>query len=775
MQSSDTDQILSRTVRVLKRRKLLLLLCFVAVLVPIGIYNQLQTPLYQASTMLVFEEINAGLPHYDDDTSRDITLANRLEEFGSYSFHQDIAQALPLETLQRFPFPSETPPGFDAQTYVVSTIHKSLEAYSVRNSNIVKVSVTLPDPELCAVVANTAASVFQERAFRIKQEGTTGVRQFIEQQLHIFAEKLEKSEESLKQYKETHNVVSFQSEAQEILRRATEAEVLYNSAKTNRQASEERLQAVQAEIAKQRRTLVPSITESSSPWAQQLRTRLVDLQTQYMQLKVQNYQPSHPKMVQLEQQIEQTKKDLAAEVMKLAETLGGADPMAQMQKYFADASSLQIEIESLKAQEQALGQVMRQYDTSLGTLPSKELNLAQLERERDVNQKIYTNLLEKLEESKITEAEKIPTIRIIDEAQVPKAPIRPRKKLNLAVGAVFALVVGIGLGWIQDAAAPVGSVAALEELTGWPVLASIPRIEKLPRGKLRLHNAAHSRAQVRRIKRHIYSQIEPYSAVAESYRMLRTNLQFLGLGDRYRTVLVTSIGAGEGKSTMLSNLAITLAKLGQKTLILDSEVRRPVQHTAFDVNRGPGLSEVLFPNGKNGQHYQEEVDQWLNRRVHREDGSPQERLERLEDAGPKHLDELMETAVKPVRIKNLQILTSGEAWSNPSITVSNFVQRMKVLLQQMKQKYDVILVDAPPIMLVHDAAVVATMVDAVVFVVNSARIDEEALHKAKQLLENARANVLGIVLNHFEPAGVYGSYYAYYRELEKSEAEAART
>src|SRR5262245_18723902 len=183
MQSSDTDQILSRTVRVLKRRKLLLLLCFVAVLVPIGIYNQLQTPLYQASTMLVFEEINAGLPHYDDDTSRDITLANRLEEFGSYSFHQDIAKALPLETMQRFPFPSETPPGFDPQTYVVTTIHKSLEAYSVRNSNIVKVSITLPDPELCAVVANAAASVFQERAFRIKQEGTSGVRQFIEQQL----------------------------------------------------------------------------------------------------------------------------------------------------------------------------------------------------------------------------------------------------------------------------------------------------------------------------------------------------------------------------------------------------------------------------------------------------------------------------------------------------------------------------------------------------------------------------------------------------------------
>ena len=786
MQQSDTEQIFARVGRILRRRKLLMLVCLVTVLVPIGIFNEVQTPIYQASTTVVFDEFANPVSSVDADYSREILIANRLEEFGSYSFAKDIADALPEESLQRFPYPEDAPDGFDEKAFAVSKIHKSIEAYSVRNSNIVRVHVQMEDRELCAAVANTAARVFQERSYRIKQEGTSGVRRFIESQLAIFETKLNESEESLKRYKQTNKVVSFESEAQEILKRATEAEVLYNQAKTNRRSLEERMSAVEAEIARQKKVLVPSMMHVSTPWAQKLKANLVDLQTQYMELKVQNYPPTHPKMVQLETEIERTKVDLGAEALKLAEAQNVVDPIVQMEKYFIESSSLQIEIESLRAQEAALKRVIDEYDISLGTLPDKELNLAQLERDRNVNQKLYTNLLEKLEATKISEAEKIPSIRIIDEAKIPSKPIRPRKKLNVAIGILFALFAGVGLAWFQEAVvAPVGSVQALENLTGWSVLASVPRIEKLPRGKLKLEHQPRSRAQVRRIKRHIYSQIEPYSAAAEAYRMLRTNLQFIGLGEKHRTILVTSIGPSEGKSTTLSNLAISLAKLGQKTLVLDSEVRRPVQHTAFDMTRGPGLAEVLVTsntevtsngNGKanaesNGEEDIDEV--WIDQK--RKKSVPIEISARMKEdaAHPKRLDELLKESVRSVRIRNLNILTSGDRWMDPSVTVSNYAQRLKAILSQLKQRHDVILVDAPPLMLVHDAAVVSTMVDGVIFVVNSSRVDDEALLKAKQLLENANANVLGIVLNDFETTGVYGSYYTYYRELENTQSEAA--
>lgn len=780
MQQSDTEQILTRVGRIVRRRKLLLLVCLVTVLVPIGIFNEVQAPIYQASTTVVFDEFANPVSTMDADYSRDIIIANRLEEFGSFSFAKDIGDALPEESLRRFPYPEDAPDGFDEKAFAVSKIHKSIDAFSVRNSNIVRVLVQMQDPALCAAVANTAARVFQERSYRIKHEGSSGVRRFIEAQLAIFEAKLNDSEEALKSYKENNKVVSFQSEAQEILKRSTEAEVLYNQAKTNRRSLEERMAAVKAEIARQKKVLVPSIMRGSTPWAQKLKAKLVDLQTQYMDLKVQNYPPTHPKMVQLQAEIERTKADLGEEAAKLAEAQNVVDPIVQMEKYFTEASSLQIEIESLRAQEAALKRVIDEYDTSLGSLPDKELNLAQLERERNVNQKLYTNLLEKLETAKISEAEKIPSIRIIDEAKIPSRPIRPRKKLNIAIGVVFALFAGIGLAWFQEAVvAPIGSVQALERLTGWPVLASIPRIEKLPRGKLKLENKPRSRAQVRRIKRHIYSQIEPYSAAAEAYRMLRTNLQFVGLGEKHRTVLVTSIGPSEGKSTTLSNLAISLSKLGKKTLIVDSEVRRPVQHTAFDMTRGPGLAEVLVTstsgdaggNG-NGLHTDGNIDEeWMDRKRDR----VIDICARLKshDEQPRRLDELVTDLVRRVRVRNLEILTSGDRWADPSATISNYAQRLKAVLSLLKQCYDVILVDAPPLMLVHDAAVVSTMVDAVVFVVNSSRVDDEALLKAKQLLQNANANVLGMVLNDFETVGVYGSYYTYYRELDGAQAEPA--
>jgi len=528
----------------------------------------------------------------------------------------------------------------------------------------------------------------------------------------------------------------------------------------------------------------------STPWAQQLKNKLVELQTQYMDLRIQNYPPTHPKMVQLETEIERTKADLSAEAHKLAEGANVVDPVVQIEKYFTETSSLQIEIESLRAQETALKRVMDGYDSSLSTLPEKELSLAQLERDRDVNQKLYTNLLEKLEAAKISEAEKIPSIRIIDEAKIPAKPIRPRKKLNLAIGILFALFAGVGLAWFQESVvAPIGSVQALENLTGWSVLASVPRIEKLPRGKLKLDNQPRSRAQVRRIKRHIYSQIEPYSAAAEAYRMLRTNLQFIGMGEKHRTILVTSIGPSEGKSTTLSNLAISLAKLGQKTLVVDSEVRRPVQHTAFDMTRGPGLAEILAPgsqvdsgntqgngngNGANGNGAGAEdvVDEvWLDRKPDKKHVRDEPKTS--ESKQPKRLDELLNEATRSVRIRNLKIITSGDRWMDPSVTISNYAPRLKVILSQLKQRHDVVLVDAPPLMLVHDAAVVSTMVDGVIFVVNSSRVDDEALLKAKQLLENAGANVLGIVLNDFETVGAYGSYYTYYNNVETAQPEAA--
>jgi uncharacterized protein involved in exopolysaccharide biosynthesis len=190
MQHSDSEQILSRLGRIIRRRKLLMILSFVIIVGPIAIYNQITTPIYQSSTTVVFDEVSAPVQSFEFDFSREIVTANRLEEFTSFSFAKDIADALDVETLQRFPYPEEAPEGFDPMGFVVTTVQESITAFSVRASNVVRINVQMQDPELCAAIANTAARVFQERSYRIKHEGTSGVRRFIESQLEIFSGKL---------------------------------------------------------------------------------------------------------------------------------------------------------------------------------------------------------------------------------------------------------------------------------------------------------------------------------------------------------------------------------------------------------------------------------------------------------------------------------------------------------------------------------------------------------------------------------------------------------
>lgn len=729
MPSAESEQILALLQRVFRRRKRLILACTVAILAPIAALNELVPPTYEATTAMVFDEFIGPVALSSHDDSREIRVANRLEELNSYSFAQDIADALPAEAIHRFRWPEDPPEDFDAERYVPAQIHENMVAYAVRKSNIVRISVEMHDPWLCMTIANTAARVFQERNYKVKQKGVSGVRRFIEEQLERSQEKLGLAEEALKQYKQQNRITSFDGETREFLRRTTEAEVLYNAAMANRRSLEERLAAIEVKLAEQRQDLVPSVTAVANPWAQRLKQKLVELQLQYMELKVQSYPPTHPKMVQLEQDIEQTKRNLIGEAEKIAGGQNVVDPIAQIEKYMSESVALQIEIESLRAQEAALRRVIDQYDVALADLPEKEFHLARLMRERDVNRKVYMMLLEKLEESRISEAEKIPSLRIFDAAQLPEEPIKPRTKLNLAVGLLLGLLGGTGLGLVQETVkAPMESTREIERLTGWPVLATIPRIDRLPRGELQHANGSNrTQRGHQRIRRGLVSFLQPDSGPAEAYRMLRTNLQFQGLGDRYRTMLVTSIGPSDGKSTTIANLAISTASVGYRTLLVDAEVRRPGMHLLFGVDREPGLSDVLGSrNGPNGDALQ------------------------MQDQNSGK-----ESNIQTTWIENLQLLASGAVVRDASNTISQKAAQLRAALEDLKQDYDVILIDSPPLLLVHDTTLLASLADGVLFIVNSNRFDAELLEKAKRNLENAGADVAGAVLNHVEPTGVY--------------------
>ena len=773
MESKETQKIFARISRVLRHKKWLVLLVTLVVLAPIIYYNETTEPVYEASSLLVFEEFSGPVHTYEYDVSREIQITNQLEEVGSLSFAEDIARSLGANVIRKFNISPERAGKIDTIRYISERVQKNISAFPVRNSNIVSLSVKMSDPLLCTAVANVAAVKFQERSFKIRQQGVSNVRKFIEEQLVRYSTLLEESENVLKNFKQKQSITSIDKESQEILRRLTEAEVLYNSVKASRGSTEERIQSIEQKLAQQKKDLVPAITQIGSSWSQKLKDKLIDLQLQYMELSIQNYPSDHPKMVQLQQDIDITKKRMRDEALKLAQGENLVDPISQMEKFVSEILTQQIELETQKAQETVLLKTINEYNNTLRTLPEKEYNLARLTRDREVSQKLYMMLLEKLEEAKITEAENTSNIRIIDEAQMPKSPVSPRKRFNLAIGLVLGVIFGLGVAFLTELKnSQVESIEDLEKLTKWSVLATIPSIDMVSNGKHKTVDKSQRKLFKNiRTKRGLISSLEPKSAAAEGYRMLRTNLQFLGLGESYRTILVTSNSPGEGKSTTIANLAITLANLGNQVLIVDADVRVPTLHTIFNVKAEPGLGDLL----KGIIKYINNMEPASEEKALIRDITGKSELSFLRDIHKESDDNFILDALgeawnqispsvsdllQATNIDNLSILTSGSKLEYPGELITRKV--MKPILQYFKNNFDIVLIDSAPLLLIPDTLVISSLVDVVLLVLDENRFDEQMLLQAKNRLRNAKANVMGIILNKLEQSTIYKKYSYYY-------------
>jgi tyrosine-protein kinase Etk/Wzc len=538
-------------------------------------------------------------------------------------------------------------------------------------------------------------------------------------------------------FKERSKITFLDGESRETLRKLTDAEVLYNTTRADRGAAMQRLASVKRNLSAQRGELVPSVMSLASPSAQSLKAKLVALQTQYAQLVVQDYAIDHPQLVRLRQEIELTKKALTDEAMKLAKGGSVGDPIAQIERYVQESVSLEIEIESLKARENALKRTVEEYRQVLSNLPTKEVELARLVRERDVSEKIYTNLLEKREEIRISEAKQIPNTRVIDLARLPKDPIKPRKRLNVVAGVTLGLILGLGVGlFLENGAKRLGSMVEFERETGWPVLGMVPLMKGGPAWWIwPWGGSRQQRGSEGDRRKALVSDLDPQSAVGESYFMLRTRLELLGMGRSYRSLLVTSSGPRDGKSTTLCNLAATFGAAGRAALVVDAELRRPVIHSILGVHKGPGLTDLLL--GRNG------------------DGTSQ----RVEE----------KKAYQQTKVNGVTVIASGKRVQETQWEVCR--AKMGALLDELGRSYDVVLVDSASPILVHDTLALCGMVDAVLMVVDAQSYDVHRLMETRRLLERSGANVVGVVVNRIDPSGTYSYYYSHHYSHDDSRAE----
>ena len=740
---------LGNYLKILLKRKWMIAACILITLLLVVYYNHTTLPLYKSEVTVVYEDTPNSMEISSVDMSLSKTfIMNQIEEIKSWSLINEVVKSTPDSLLETYPVPKDLSPYQNKTNYYTRILQDYISTSPIPNSDVIKISAKAHDPYTAYIIANKTAEVLKNRNLSSRLGELHNLQNTIENKLEYFSRKVEEAEVALRRFKESNSISFLDKESEEIFKRVTAAEVEYNKVQSEHKASKQRYEFVQDKLAKERKDLVPAITTVTSTWAQELKKKLIDLEVQYTSLKVQNYDDNHPKMKQLRSQINETKESLRSETLKIAQGETTIDPLSQIQQNLEELATLDVEIHTYEAQETALGNILKEYDQKLQLIPEKELELGRLLRDKDVADNIYTMLLQKSEETKITEAEKLSNIRIIDPARIPEWPLIPRKKLNLALGFLFGAFLGIALVFFLDFLdQSISSVEDLEKYTDFELLGAIPHIrikERENRFKVEIGGDSLSKLLPELITYH-----ELFSPVTDAFRSLRTNIQATETINKtpIRTVVVTSTKPEEGKSFISSNIAITMAQLGLKTLIIDADLRRAAQHLLFGKRMKPGLVEVM-----------NELTDYQSRKA---DKPPTNRNLKL------FYSRALKKSIQPTGIDNLFLLTSGELpIPNPSeLLASKIMHDLNSVLHHM---FDFIIYDMPPVLTVTDAAVLAPIVDGIVFVVRAGRTRPTEVARAQHLINKVSENhILGAVLNNIDVQG-RKSYYGYqYQETRK--------
>lgn len=374
----------------------------------------------------------------------------------------------------------------------------------------------------------------------------------------------------------------------------------------------------------------------------------------------------------------------------------------QANRYADSKANLIKEIATLKDQITAKQDAINAVGTQ--KTAANDAEISRLNSELTQLRQSSAFLLQSYENIRLAEAQSTSNIVVVEEAQEPVSPVRPRTLQNTLLGAVVGLLLSMGIIFlIEYLDDRVRSPEQIDKVLKLPVVGLIARMTNIP---------AKGRAGLIAVR-------EPRSPIVEAFRSLRTNIQFAGVDQPIRTLLVTSASPSEGKSTVAANLAVVMAQTGLKVVIIDCDLRRPTVHKQFDLPNHAGLTDVML----------QDPNQWNG-------------------------------VMQPTGVNNLSIVMSGSLPPNPSELLGS--KRMQQFMAYLHKSCDIVIIDAPPLLPVTDALVLSSITDGVVMVIDygGTRIGEAL--QGKTQLDQAGARILGVVMNKI-PTGRRGySYYYYY-------------
>ncbi len=700
--------------RIIKKRRLIIIFTFLAMTIFSFISATLTkpTPIYKASATLKFEpQQGSYVQGYGYGTSTG-SIETQAAMIKSYFIMELAAKKLGLIPADVTPEGVRNSPEY---INVIMDLKSKVDTEQDGLSNMINVVTTSNDPKFAQKLANTIAQAYREQHTLDVNRKAIEAKKFIERQRVILLEKLVMAEEAVKKFKEKNQKFTADATGGNLMGQVDRLVQLYDQDKSvyQRAISIRRLlnDAENSSITSDKIFYFEGMSRGYSG----LTDHLVQLLLQRDMLLL-SYTDNFPKVVELKNQIRETVKSMNSQLL-------------------AQEKALTEDMKDLKRQ-------ITEKQVILQLIPERGLELIRLERDRVIALEVYTLLEKRYQEALIAESERVDEVQLVKPALEPRVPINPAQvSTNVMLGMIIGLVLGIIFAFlIETFDTSIGAIEEIEAFLGTRVIGMIPFLHMEDvRDSIKAGLPADVNEDV--VMRHfqLISHFLPTSTLAENYRALRTNFNFLSVEKEAKVVVVTSTYSGEGKTSVAANLAITMAQSGHKVLLMDGDFRRPVISRTFGIDQIPGLTDVILGNYEWQQVIRSISDLMM---------------------GKMNVDEVTQTP----GLDNLYLMTSGTKPPNPAELISS--KAVTELIGQIRAAYDIVLIDAPPVLAATDATVWSSKVDGVVIVYQVGRVARGALMRAKSQLDNVKAQMLGIVLNGLKidisPDFTYRDKYNYY-------------
>lgn len=712
--------------RIIRKRVWTIVSILLVVFSLVSIGTLKQKPVYRAKALLEIAKENPNILTVQElfqvENVSDSYLETQYKVLQSETLALRVIHELHLDEAKEFNRDAEQTLPSDPQIVqaVLRRFQDRLSVEPVRRSRLVQVSFESLDAQLAAKTVNALATNYVQENLETRWDATQKASEWLSQQLENLKAKLEKSEDELQDYAQANGLLFLESEKGQteniVDQRLRQLQDEMTKAQADRYEKESLYRLAEAGDYGS----LPGVVENKL--MQDLTVRLADVERQKAELSA-IFSDTYPKVRETQSQIDRLEQLLTQERKRAAEKITN-DYLAAVRR------------ESLV--RQAFEEQRKQANLVAGR--SVQYNI--LKREVDTNKQLYEGLMQRLKEAGVSAGLKASNIRIVDAALPPTKPVKPRVLLNLALALVAGLGLGVGMAFLEEHLDNTLKTAEdIERFLRIPALASIPSRESLNHnakgiygrtrpGLLTASGNGHSASSERNLAKgwiRIDENGTPHPALSEAFSGLRTSVLLSTAGRPPRSLTFVSAKPGEGKTTVASNLAISLAQLGKHVLLIDGDMRRPCVHKLFDVQgRAAGLVNYLTG--------QEEWRPLLQR----------------------------------TGIGELDCLLCGLIPPNPSELLSS--DRMQALVREAMTEYQFVLVDAPPLLSVADGRILSTMVEGAILVVKGGFTPRELVQRAQSYVRDVGAHLIGVILNDIDLRrdGSYDSYYRYqgYAEME---------